>query len=173
MAQQQVEADYQPRLDRTGLLNDVTAQDITGRYAAHVFNTTSQTAYGRSAGGVETASEDDDEPLFQASWLLYKYKDPLVRIPTLSVNATAQVGKTPSCFTVMSANVGSLITVSNRPTQDSTSSATFFVEGYTEVYGPESLVFTFNVSPAQPEDNTLIIDNASGRGVIGTNPIAL
>lgn len=173
MAQQQVEADYQPRLDRTGLLNDVTAQDVTGRYTAHVFDATSQTDYGRSVGSIETASEDDDEPLFLSSWLLYKYKDPLVRIPTLSVDATAQVGKTPNCFTVMSANVGSLITVSNRPTQDSTPSATFFVEGYTEVYGPESLVITFNVSPAQPEDNTYIVDNNTGRGVLGTNPIAL
>jgi hypothetical protein len=85
----------------------------------------------------------------------------------------AQVGKTPNCSTVLALNVGDKITVSNRPTQDASSSASFFVEGYTRTYGPESCVTTFNVSPSSPEDNTYIVGDVTGRGVIGTNPIAL
>lgn len=173
MAQQMVEADYAPRLDRTGLANDITAQDITGRYTAHMVDTQSRNVdNGVATKSIETASEDDDEPLFQASWALYKYKDPKMRVPTLSVNALDQVGKTPNCAAVMAATIGTLITVSNRPTQDSTSSGTFFVEGYTRTYGPESLMITFNVSPSSPEDTTYVCGDAS-RGVIGTNPIAL
>jgi hypothetical protein len=68
--------------------------------------------------------------------------------------------------------VGDKITVSNRPTQDSSSSASFFVEGYTRVYGSELCRTTFNVSPSSPDDLTLMIGDAT-RGVIGTNPIAL
>jgi hypothetical protein len=82
------------------------------------------------------------------------------------------VGKTPNCSAVLAANVGDKITVSNRATQDSSSSASFFVEGYSRVYGMESCRTTFNVSPSSPDDTTLVIGDAT-RGVIGTNPVAL
>lgn len=173
MAQQMVESGYSPKLDRSAIANDVTAADVSGKYTAHVFDAASKTDNGVATMSIETASEDDDEPLFQAGWALYKYKTPLPRVATLSVDCLAQVGKTPNCATVLAANVGSKLTVSNRPSQDSATSATFFVEGYTRTYGPESCVTTFNVSPTSPEDTTLIIGNATGRGVIGTNPIAL
>lgn len=173
MAQHMVESGYQPKLDRSALANDVSAQDVTGAFTAHVFDATSKTDNGVATSSIETAAQDDDEPLFLASWALYKYKTPLPRVPTLAVDCTAQVGKTPNCSTVMAANVGSKFTVSNRPTQDSTSSGTFFVEGYTRVYGPEQVVTTFNVSPTSPDDQTYIVGDVTGRGVIGTNPIAL
>jgi hypothetical protein len=173
MAQHMVESDYQPKMDRTTLANDITAQDISGQFTAHVFDAQSRnTDHGVATASIETASQDDDEPLFLASWLLYKYKQPAVRIPTLTVDCLAQVGKTPNCSTVLAASVGDKITVSNRPTQDSSSSASFFVEGYTRVYGLESCRTTFNVSPSSPDDTTLVIGDAT-RGVIGTNPVAL
>jgi hypothetical protein len=172
-AQHQVESDYLPKLDRTAIFNDITAQDTSGRYTAHVFDAQSRnTDNGVATLSIETASQDDDEPLFLASWALYKYKQPLVRIPSLTVNCLAQVGKTPNCATVLAANVGSKITVNNRPAQDGSSSASFFVEGYTRVYNRESCFTTFNLSPSSPEDTTYICGDAS-RGVIGTNPIAL
>jgi hypothetical protein len=174
MAQQMVESDYSPKMDRTGLANDITATDVTGRFTAHITDAQSRnTDHGVATMSIETASEDDDEPQFQAGWALYKYKQPALRIPTLTVDCLAQVGKTPNCSTVLALNVGDKITVSNRPTQDASSSASFFVEGYTRTYGPESCVTTFNVSPSSPEDNTYIVGDVTGRGVIGTNPIAL
>jgi hypothetical protein len=173
MAQHMVESDYQPKMDRTTLANDITAQDVSGQFTAHVFDAQSRnTDHGVATASIETASQDDDEPLFLASWLLYKYKQPAVRIPTLTVDCLAQVGKTPNCSAVLAANVGDKVTVSNRATQDSSSSASFFVEGYSRVYGLESCRTTFNVSPSSPDDTTLVIGDAT-RGVIGTNPIAL
>jgi hypothetical protein len=173
MSQHMVESDYQPKMDRTTLANDITAQDVSGEFTAHVFDAQSRNIdHGVASASIETASQDDDEPLFLASWLLYKYKQPAVRIPTLTVDCLAQVGKTPNCSTVLAASVGDKITVGNRPTQDSSSSASFFVEGYSRVYGLESCRTTFNVSPSSPDDQTLVIGDAT-RGVIGTNPIAL
>jgi hypothetical protein len=77
MAQQMVESDYQPKMDRTRLANDITAQDVSGQFTAHVFDAQSRdTDHGVASATIETASQDDDEPLFQASWTLYKYKQP-------------------------------------------------------------------------------------------------
>jgi hypothetical protein len=106
-----------------------------------------------------------------ASWLAYNYSDPKVRVPSLSVDVLAQVGKSPSSAEVLAANVGTKITVSNHPAQMATTSSDYFIEGYTESYGPESLKVTFNVSPSSPYDLTLILSDAT-RGVLGTNPLA-
>jgi hypothetical protein len=172
MAQHMVESDYAPKLDRSALVNDITASDVTGLYTAHAFDATSKTDNGVATMSIETAAQDDDEPVFLVGWALYKYKTPSPRVASLSVDVLAQVGKTPNCATVMATNVGDKITVSNQPSQAVASTSTYFVEGWTEVHGPESLRITFNVSPTSPDDQTLVIGDAT-RGVIGTNPVAL
>jgi hypothetical protein len=171
MAQHMVESNYQPRLDRTYILNDVTVSNLDNTVTAHKVDAASQTDYGRISAGLETADPDDDAPLMLAAWQVYKYKDPRERTATLSVDTTAQVGKTPNCAAVMAANVGNKITVANRPAQAASSSVSHFVEGYTRSYSPESVMTTFNVSPSSPEDQVLVIGDAT-RGVIGTNPVA-
>ena len=172
MAEQEVEAGYAPRVDLVGLANDVTAQDITGRYTAHVFDDDSIEDNGSATASIETASEDDDEPLNLASWNLLQFKEPAERVPNLEVDALAQVGKTPNCSAVLATTVGTKITVSNRPSQASSSTVDYFVEGGTATIGPESLKLTFNVSPSAPYDQVLIIDDPV-RGAIGVYPLAL
>jgi hypothetical protein len=171
MAEQEVEADYLPKADRTGLANNVTVQNSANTVTAHRFDTTSQNDYGVATLSIETAGEDDDAPANQAGWNLYKYKDPKERVPSLTVDALAQVGKTPNCAAVLAATVGDKITVSNRPSQAATSSVDYFIEGGTIQIGPESLRVTWNLSPSSPEDQVLVIGDAT-RGVIGTNPVA-
>ncbi len=171
MTDHEVEAGYSPRLDRTGLLNDVSAQNQNNTVTARDFDQASIDDNGKATGSVTTASEDDDAPLFLASWLVYQFKDPKERAPQLAVNATVQVGKTPNCSAVMATAVGDKITVAGRPAQASSSSVDYFIEGWTEVYGPESLVITFNVTPSSPYDQVLKIGDST-RGVIGTNPVA-
>lgn len=172
MAQQEVEANYSPRVDLTGLANDISAQDTSGVYTAHVFDDDSRDAYGDATASIETASEDDDEPRNLASWNLYEFKDPKERAPNLEVDVLAQVGKTPNSSAVLATTVGDKITVSNRPSQASSSTVDYFIEGGTAVFGPESLKLTLNVSPSAPYDEVLIIDDAT-RGVIDTNVIGL
>jgi hypothetical protein len=49
--------------------------------------------------------------------------------------------------------------MSDHPTQAATSSTDYFIEGWTETYGPESQTITWNVSPTHPHDQVLIIDD--------------
>lgn len=172
MGKHHVETGYAPKLDRTYILNDVTAQDTSGRYTAHVVDTQSRdTDYGPMTAQLETASEDDDAPLQAASWLVYISKQPSPRVPACSVDALAQVGTSPSCSQVMAVTVGTRITVGGHPQQMSYSSVDYFVEGGTRVYGPESLMLTWNLSPASPYADVLIVADPV-RGVVGTNPVA-
>ena len=141
-AQHHVESGYAPKLDRSTLVNDVTGVDTSGRFTAHVFDLDSQEAHGVATLSVETASEDDDEPLFIASWALFRYQEPLPRVAALSVDVLAQVGTSPGCATIMATTVGTRVKVTNRPVQDADVVGSYFVEGWTESYGPESLVFS-------------------------------
>lgn len=168
---QEVEDGYSPRLDATALLNEMTASNGGGTIAVRRFDQDSIDDYGHIADSVTTYSEDDDAPTHLAGWRLHQYKEPKERAPQLAVQALAQVGKAPSCADIMSTTIGDKITVDGRPSQAATDSVDYFVEGWTEEYGHESLLLTFNVSPSAPYDEVLIIGDAD-RGVIGTNPVA-
>lgn len=171
VGQHMVEVGYQPQLDRTYLVNDVTAANVAGTYSARSFDQQSVDDYGPMALQFTTASEDDDAPLQAASWLVGVYKNPGLRVASCGVDALAQVGKAPNCYDVLAVTVGSKITVGGHPQQMSYSSVDYFVEGGTETYGPESLRLTWNLSPTSPWDQTLILGDAN-RGFLGTNPLA-
>jgi hypothetical protein len=171
MLEHEVESDFELVLDRTGLLNDVAATNLAGTINARATDEQSIVDYGYAGTSVTTASEDDDEPLQKASWMVFTRAEPKGRVPSLSVDVLAQVGKSPSCATVMAATVGTLLTVANHPQQAAHALVDYFVEGWTETYGPESLQMTFNVSASEPYTDTLILDDPV-RGVLGTNPLA-
>jgi hypothetical protein len=169
MAQGEVESDYSPRMDASMLVNDVT---ITSSVAsAHIKDDASIEANGIATASVTIADTDDDAPLQYASWAVYVFKDPKIRTPTLSVDALAQVGKTPNCSAVLAATIGDKVTVSNHPDQAQASTVDYFIEGGTYAIGPESFVVTWNVTPSSPDDLTLIVSDAT-RGVVGTNVVA-
>lgn len=168
---QEVEAGYSPKLDRTGLINDATAQNGDGTVTARRVDTDSRDSYGRATASVTTYSTDPNQPANVVGWKVYAGKDPKERAPQLAVNTLAQAGKTVGCAAIMATTLGDKITVAGRPSQAATEDVDYFVEGYTETYGPESLTFVFNVSPAAPYDEVLVIGDAT-RGVIGTNPVA-
>lgn len=158
MARQEVESDYSPRLDASALVNDITAANTRG-VSAHVVDAASVEAYGVATASLSTASEDADEPLNLASWARYKYAEPRPRVPSLTVDALAQVDKNVTCARVMAVTVGDKVTVKNHPRQAALSSTDYFVEGYAETYGPERLTITWNLSPTLAEDQTFILDD--------------
>lgn len=170
MAKQEVEADYRPILDASALANDVTVTNVAGTVSGHLTSPASIEANGVATSSFTTASDDDDEPLSQAGWALGKYATPRTRVPTLTVNALAQVGKTVDCADVMAVTLGDKVTVTNHPTQAAATTTSYFVEGWTEVYGPESLTITWNVSPASPDADVWILGDAT-YGVLGTTTL--
>jgi hypothetical protein len=169
MAKQEVEADYRPVLDASALFNDIT---VTGVTQAHLVSATSIEANGVATASITTISEDEDEPQNLAGWALWQFAEPRTRTPTLTVNALAQVGKTVDCADVMAVTLGDKVTVTNHPAQAGATTTSYFVEGWTEVYGPESLTITWNVSPTYAEDNILILDDAT-YGDFDLYPLAL
>ncbi len=166
MAAHEVEADYSPQLDPSGLVNDVTVTSAIT--SARKIDADSVEAYGVATASVEIAAEDDDEPLNYASWALYAFSEPRLRIPTLSVDALAQVGRTVTCEAVLAATIGDKITVSNQPSQMDYAQADYVIEGWSFDIGPESFKVTWNVSPSAPDDTVLVWGDAN-QGVWGTN----
>jgi len=158
MGAQQVEADFSPRLDASALLNDVTASNTDGTIVARYTNTDSIAAYGSATGTVETASENADEPLQAAAWLVEQYAEPRVRVASISVDILPLIPATQDA--ILAATIGTLFTVTNLPSQHGSSTESFFVEGYTETIGPESWVISFNVSSAWPYTSLFVIDSS-------------
>lgn len=171
MRRHEVEADYNPRYDRTGLLNDVSAANQDGTVTARQKDDQAILDNGVATASVTTASEDPGEPLQKAAWLVHTYAEPKARVPTLTVDVLAQVDKNLSSADVLALGVGDLVRVLNHPPQWGNLDERFFIEGGTETYGPESLRVTFNLSPASPSIDVLIVGDPL-RGVVGTAVVA-
>jgi hypothetical protein len=161
MAAQHVGSDYSPKLDRSALINDAEVSNPTTGEKARSTSTTSSDEYGIATASATSVASTSD-PLFQkAAWLVASYAEPRMRVPSLTVDVLAHQGLTPSAQTLLGITVGDLLAVSNAPTQSDTTSPSYFVEGYTEVIGPESYFITFNLSPTYPTLNTFVIGDAT------------
>lgn len=158
---QQVEGGLAPKLDRSALLNDVTAATIDGTTTARAVNQTSVDDYGPARESLELATTDAAEPLQAASWRVNTYAEPRARVPALAVNVTPLSGALQA--SLLAATVGTRFTVSNLPSQADATSKSFVVEGYVERIGPESYELAFNVSPAELWDVWTIEDPVLGQ----------
>lgn len=170
MALQQVEAGVRPNLDRTSLINDVTAMTPAG-VGVHVVNQVSADDYGRhSPGDLELVTTDPNHAEAAANWLVSMYGDPRPRVPALSVDALALPLATQQA--VLAAEVGTRFDVLNWPAQvGSAYDPGFFIEGYSETFGPEMHALSFNVSPAELAD-VFVLDDATYGVLDGPYPLA-
>lgn len=166
---QQLGSDYAPTYDQQKVINTAT---VTGDIEVPQTNATSKSDYGPSSATRNTAEIGNDAPLMLAGWLVNTYGDPKTRVTTLSADVLPLASGTPSVMNLAAATVGTLIQVSNLPTQAASSSAKFFVEGYKEHFTVESWVMTFNVSDASPFLNVWTVEDAT-LGQYDAYPIAL
>lgn len=165
---QQLGGDYAPTYDQTGLVNDVSATGPTtsARYA----DSSSIADHGQQSTSLSTIATDPDEPLMLAGWQVNNYDQPHTRVGTLTVDVLPFASGTPSVMNLAAATVGTLIQVSNLPSQAGSSSASYFVEGYAEHFAVESWVLTFNVSPSRPYVSTWVLDSGT-RSQLDTSTI--
>lgn len=166
-ALQQVESGLNPKLDRTALFNDVTASSADGT-SARVTDQASIDEYGVARTSVDIAGVTQDDVFQAASWRIYLYAQPAVRIPEVSTDLLAHSLATQAL--IMGCEIGDRITLSNLPAQAPAPSITFFIEGWTEVIGPESYFFTFNVSPTRGYEVWTVED--ATYGAYDSNPLA-
>ena len=169
MAAQQVESGIAPKVDRTGLLNDVTATLSDGTVTARAIDQDSIDDYGRKNLEIELAATDENEPHAAASWRVNTYAEPLTRIPALSADILPLTGTLQD--SILAADIGTRFAVTGIPAQAEATSGDFFVEGYTESIGATSHVFTFNVSDAAAYLDGFVLDSAT-RGLLDTNRLA-
>jgi concanavalin A-like lectin/glucanase superfamily protein len=162
VALQQVEDGLAPTYDRFGLINGVAARSSDGKVAVLVVNSASQAAFGSARKSLELATTNTDEPLQHASWLVNQYgADVRPRIPSVPVSALP-LGA-PLLAELLAADVGTRFTLAGLPSQWATATQDVFVEGGSEVWGPESVGFSFNVSPAEPFDVWTVEDAVLGQ----------
>lgn len=161
MAQQQVEGDFSPSLDPSSVINTVTVTQVGGDASGFYMSQVSRDENGVASESLDTYSTNPDDATQLATWRVGRYAEPRNRVPSLSVDVVAQTGATPSPATILAADVGTMFTVANQPAQAEASTGTYFVEGYTETFGPESHVISFNVSPAALWTSTLAFNDAA------------
>lgn len=171
MAAQHVGADYAPKVDRTSLVNDVTIDNATTGAKYRVFDSGSINEYGTAAQSMASVALYQASQEQQANWLVSAYSTPQIRVPSLSVDVLAHQGLTPSLQTLLGLTISDLIAVANAPTQADSTTASYFVEGYSERIGSESYELTFNLSPSYLTLNVLVLDDAN-RGKLDTGLIA-
>lgn len=165
-ATQQIEADVTQNLDRSTLVNDVTATASDGT-TVRVVNQASIDAYGYARQTVEVAA-NINVAQSAAAWRVGTYGEPQPRIPNLGVDwmplgLTAQQN-------LFNADVGTRFTAAGLPAQAQATTVDFFIEGYTETIGVESYDFAFNVSPFTGFDVWILEDATFG--AYDTYPLA-
>ena len=160
----QVDVGISPRLDRSVMRNDVSAQTTDGKVVARALNQAGIDDYGPARESLDLATTNAEEPFQHASWLVGTYGTPIPRVPQLGVKlanlplATAQA--------VLAAGIGTRSTVTGMPSQAQKSSQDYFIEGYSERIGSGYHDFAFNVSQAEPFDVWILDDSAYS--VLGT-----
>ena len=143
----EVEVGYSPKLDRSALINKMTATLSDGTYSEPAENAASVAEYGaHGPGDLELATTDADEAHAAAWWRVNTFGEPTARAPQLGVELAASSAARQAA--ILAVKVGDKITVTNLPAQSDASSKSFFVEGWTETITDSQYWITFNVSPA-------------------------
>ncbi len=142
----EVEVGYTPKLDRSALINKLTATLSDGTYSVTAENTTSTADYGvHGPGDLELAATSQNDAHAAAWWKVTTYGEPAARAPQLGVelghlSATRQAA-------ILAVKVSDEITVTNLPAQSDAATKSFFVEGWTETITDSQHRIDFNVSP--------------------------
>jgi hypothetical protein len=162
-----VNPDLTTRRDRQSLANEITVTNQSGS-AQVVKDSTSQTRHGRfDAGSFDVSLSTDDDALQGANWQIATRKNPLPRLPDLTVDL--MTGQSVALVAaVLGLDVSSKIQVTGLPSQAPASSFTGFVEGATETIGVQDWSMSFFTSPVTLEDSVLVLDSGT-KGILDTN----
>lgn len=141
----ELQANLEPRLDDQGLVNDVTASR-EGGVSVRAVDTASIADYGIYRDEVRMLTTSDNEVTDAANWKLYTSSTPQVAVPVAEADLTLA---TPlQRATILTADIGSRITLGDLPSQAPATTMDFFVEGTTDRITAERYLVAFNLSSA-------------------------
>lgn len=172
VATQELAAGARPVLDRSALVNDVTAKNLTDTLTSRVIDSASRDDYGKRALELELATDDEDLPFQTAAAHVNRYGQPRLRLPALAPVDILALDDTALRDLIVAADVGTRLTVTNQPAQAAATDADYFVEGYTDAIGLESWARSFNVSAGALYD-VWLLDSATQSQLDSTTILAL
>lgn len=141
----QLQSSLEPTLDDQFLANDVSASRLNGVTSRFV-DTASVADYGTYRVDLQLITALDTEVDAAASWRLYLYSQPQVRVPVVELELN---GATPAQKAiVLGAHISDRITLQGLPKQAPASSMDFFIEGWTEIITGDSHRISFYLSNA-------------------------
>jgi hypothetical protein len=152
-----IESGFLPRLDDQHLTNDMTASRPEGVKIRSI-NAASIAEYGYYRDTVEILTTSDNEVQSRADWQVQRFGTPRVTVPDVAVELTGC--SSALVASLLAAEIGTLFTVDNLPTQAPAATTDYFVEGITHDIGVNSFRISFNTSPAEYA-NVWTLDSAS------------
>lgn len=153
-----------PVLDDQQQVNDMSSTNAQG-VVARQSDTASITNHGLYRESLDLATDDPDEPLMRASWVVNRYADPTTRVSSVEVLLNKLDDQLTAC--VLEAEVGTIFTLSDLPGQAPAEVMHLFVEGRNDkISGSEDRVI-FRTSPAELFEVFSLDDPV--RGVLGSD----
>lgn len=132
-------------LDSREIFNDVTVSRLGG-ITVRAQDTASQARYFPRTYQVPSTANSDLDAVYLAQWLLARYKTPIARIPTLTLDPFTQPLLWPK---VLGYDIGTMVTISRRPGGAARNiSADFFIERVSHAVTGQSWTTSWMLSPA-------------------------
>lgn len=156
----EVEVNYAPKLDRSALINKVTATLADGTYSVVAENTTSSGDYGNASSDLSLATTSQDEAHAAAWWRVNTYSEPAFRAPELGVQIESMSAARQALL--LAASISDKMAVNNLYSQSDATSKSFFIEGYAEIITDSRHRIEFNVSPTTGYDVWVVEDPVYG-----------
>lgn len=172
----QAGGDFSPRVDRQGLVNVGNGTNTTDTVTVTFVDEVSREEYGDAGYDVQTAALDPTEPHNLVAWAVNSNAQPRPRVPAVTLDVLADWIASPSLPDLLDLDIGSKVSLLNRPAQAPPTTSDYFVEyfteGYAEAFGVGSWAIGLNLSPAWPHEAVLILDDPD-LGVLDQNLLAL
>ena len=145
------------------IFNDIVVRQPGGNFA-EAEDSTSQSKYFKRTSTIDNVQVDNGYLLTNiAASRLTQYKDPEIRIDSLTVNGRAEPAKQGS---ILNLEIGDRVTVIRTPAVGTEIEKTLIIEGVKHSFTTDSWIVTFNTSPT---NNAPFVLDSSLLGVLDTN----
>lgn len=143
------------------LLNDYTVT-IPDGYSARVQDTTSQDSYDVHDAEETLYLDSGTQALAKAQWDVYNLKTPAARSDTIDVDLVAYANSGGNVANLLNADIGTKVTVTNLPTDiSSTSSLSFYIDGIRHRITKSQWIVSLTTSPVGQYASVALLNDAT------------
>lgn len=154
-----VGADVKFTYNGDNLINDAKGTRLGGS-EQRVTNDTSIAEHGASTFSETFILNSDAQMVNILQWLTHAFAEPVTRTAQLRIDGWAKQA-TVDLDDLLALEVGSRVQVTGMPAQSPSSTLDLFVEGFSDVFGPNGWTRTLNTSGASAYSTAWVLDSAS------------